>query len=116
MLYIPLFIVFAISPIGMWLTIGTLIPERLQGNKLLGCILPFCLILNLLHNAVWLFPLLTWAQPYEDLRIIHPDPSNKRHVIREQHLDEGAIGDHYRTIEAYEIIPGVRWVVNVTNE
>jgi hypothetical protein len=112
-LHVILVALFAFSPAAIWITIGFFISEKYQENKILGCLLPGILIIHLLHNWAWAILLLTWGKSYEDVRISYPRPEDKKYVIVEQYIDEGALGSHSRTIEAYEVMPGVRWIVEV---
>lgn len=111
-LHIIINILFALSPLGLWLVLGDLLFEKNQENKLSGCLIPSFMFINLIHNLIWGILLITWGKPYDDINITYPDSANNRKMIIEQHADQGALGDHYRTIEVYALIPGIRIILN----
>lgn len=70
--------------------------------------------------ALVVLVLYTWwtmflgVKNYQDVEVLSIDPINDRHKVVRQYLDEGAIGGHSRTIKAFEILPGLRYVDSIT--
>jgi len=63
---------------------------------------------------------VSWAifvgnKNYEDIEIISVDPTNSKHKIIKQYLDEGAIGGHNRTVKVLEILPGLRYIESISD-
>ncbi len=101
-----------ITPFMIGFSFAEVLPEQHQENKTLGCIVPLAILIFTVHHLVFLV-LIAVGDGYEDKEVYYPDALNKRRQIITQHIDQGAIGEHYRTIKVYELTPFLRYVEQV---
>lgn len=50
---------------------------------------------------------------YEDIEILGTTTDGNQHKIIRQYLDTGIFGEHYRTVQVSDIIPGIRYIHQV---
>lgn len=92
---------FLASPFVLGVSIAYWIPARFQESKALGCIIPLVIFIFLIHNFIWTSFIL-WGYRYEDPDLSYPEKDDQKRKFTTQHLDKGALGDHYKKNEVYE--------------
>jgi len=50
---------------------------------------------------------------YEDVEILGTTSDGSQHIIIRQYLDSGIFGEHYRTVQVSDIMPGLRYIHQV---
>lgn len=51
---------------------------------------------------------------YEDVEILGTTTDGAQHKIIRQYLDSGIFGEHYRTVQVSDIMPGLRYIHQVS--
>ncbi len=103
---------FLATPCMIGLSFAAVLPEEKQENKTLGCIVPLAVLVFTLHHLAFTV-LISLGNGYEDKQVAYPDPTDPRKQIVTQYIDQGAMGEHYRTLVVYELTPFLRYVESV---
>jgi hypothetical protein len=103
-------ILLLFSPLALAWALVQALPDKYQRVSAWSC-LPLLFILGYLaHNFIWTLMLFAFGGPYKDQQVRYPNQANKRWQIITQYKDQGAIGEHYRTVRIYEITPFLRYI------
>ncbi len=69
-------------------------------------------MLCIFYSIIMTFYFWTFGYVYWIDKEIIPPSANSNKITIVQFMDEGAFGSQWRQIEAYEIMPGLRYVIN----
>ncbi|MBK8874617.1 MAG: hypothetical protein IPN13_12110 [Bacteroidetes bacterium] len=94
------------------LTLGALVVQNYEfktaGRKAL---LIIGLILNFILTSI---TTLQKNKGHVDVALLGTTTDGTQHIIIRQYLDTGICGEHYRTVQVSDIIPGLRYIHQVS--